>query len=186
MAPKADNNTGGSASLRPWWHKDKKKTMVNCERGTSDITVRQHTRKRFKVTSKRAVAVRKKKQEPKAKSMDVASYRLITTIQKDEMKEAIAANKAKADITKNVVKEQWQSFMKSSVKASKRAKGKMKSAKRREKKDLKDKREMEVQEFIALQAKVFTVDVFDENITSDERSRYHELLKLNHCSEYSW
>ena len=118
--------------------------------------------------------------------MDVASYRLITTIQKDEMKEAIAANKAKADHTKNVVREQWQSFMKKSVRASKRAKGKVKSAERRQKKAVKEKQEMEIQEFLALQVKVFTVDVFDENITSDERSRYHELLKLNHCSEYSW
>ena len=158
------------------------KRMAEPEDASSDIVVRQHTRKRVKVVPKHEVGAGRKQRNER--SMDIASFRLITKIQKDEIRETLAANKAnKSSHENDAVREVWQSFMKSSVKASKRAKGKIKSAQRREKKAAKEKKENEIQEFIGLHIRLRAVDFDVIKLSDKEWCRYNELLDLQHCFE---
>ena len=187
MERSSEKNAGDNTIvILPWWKKENKKTTAKrCydEGASSDIIVRKHTRKRSKVTAKTAkndVGVQQIK-KPKVRSMDVATYRLITQIQKEELKETVASNKARADPSTTAVRQQWETFMKSSVKASKKAKGKKKSAIRREKKAVKEQQEMEIQEFIALHMRLHAVDFDVPMLTAGEYRRYTDLLKLQHC-----
>ena len=113
--------------------------------------------------------------------MDIASFRLITKLQNDEIKDSLAANKD--NYKNNAIRDEWQSFMESTIKASKRAKGKMKSAERREKKVAKEQKEKEVQEFIELHLRARAIDFDVIKLTAKECLRYNELLELQHCFE---
>ena len=173
-------------NITPWWQKKKEKVPG---RGWSsaDIIVRQHTRKTSKVPVKHDIGGSKKNKGEGRRSMDIESYRLITKIQKDEMKEIIESNNASQK--NNAIRGEWQSFMKSTIKASKRAKGKRKSIQRREKKAAKEQKEKEVQEFIDLHLRLHAVDFDVPKLTSTEFHRYKDLMKLQHCFDqmaYYW
>lgn len=108
--------------------------------------------------------------------MDVATFKTIVTIQKENMRLIKEYDKENPNPVQESRKQEWTSFMKKAVKASKKTKGKVKSALKKAKRAEKERTERDTEECLKLHNKLHSDFL---NFSDEDLSRYHHLRY--HC-----
>ena len=148
------------------------KTQIQqLEPSYSEVVVHEHTRRKPKV-SQPCNKPGNKRATKKAPTMDVATFKTIVMIQKENMRLMKEQKKVNPDPIQESRKHQWTSFMKRAVRASKKSKGKFKSAARNAKRAQKERMERETEEFLDLRDKLQSDDY---NFSAKDSLRYHYL-----------
>ena len=109
------------------------KNKVNLISQSGDVVVRSYIRKKPKAHGSVNKQPPKRSPPPPTKkgpSMDVASFKTILNIQKENMKTAQELKNTRPDPVHELHKQQWSSFMKTAKKASRRTKRKLNAARR--------------------------------------------------------
>ena len=104
--------------------------------------------------------------------MDVATFKTIARIQKDDMQMLKKHKKENPDPVQESCKQEWTTFMKNAAKQSRKSKGKRKSALRNAKRVEKERMERETEEWFTLRDKLRHDE---ENISHEDLMRYHYL-----------
>lgn len=141
----------------------------------SEVVVREHIRRKPKVAqpkNKPKTKVVKKKTQP----MDVATFKTIVRIQKDNMQMIKQRKKENPDPAQERRKQEWTMFMKKAAKQSRKSKGKRKSALRNAKRFEKERMERETEEWFTLREKLR----HDESNFSDK-----EMLRLHYLNHHA-